>query len=354
LLGAICETIVRKGGYRFAWTGLVEQDAAHTIRPAKWAGESGGYLGRRFSWDEQGAESSPEGAAVRLRRPMVFNSIAAEPEAPWKNAALKAGFAAILAYPLMAPEREVTGVLVLCSENLHAFTDTEVTLFSELAADLGYGLEALRSAAARNEAERRAVEYHERLSRSMRRTVEALAATIEKRDPYTAGHQRRTADLAAAIARRMALSEEEREGIAVGGLVHDIGKISVPAEILNRPGPLSTFERDVVRTHAAVGQEIIGGIEFPWPVEEMVHSHHERLDGSGYPRGLKGEEIGTAARIIAVADVVEAMCSHRPHRPARSIEAALKEIRDHAGVLYDENVVDACEALFREGYRFPG
>jgi putative nucleotidyltransferase with HDIG domain len=252
----------------------------------------------------------------------------------------------VLAFPLGVPERPRLGVLSLYAESVGAFTEAEVLLLAELAGDLGYGLEALRAADQRNAAEQRAADYSARLA--------ALATTIEKRDPYTAGHQRRVAHLAVEIGRRLGLSEQQVEGLMMGGLVHDVGKIYVPSEILNRPGMLSSYEMEVIRAHPDVGREIIAGIDFPWPVADMVHNHHERLDGSGYPRGLKGDAIDLAARILAVADVVEAMSSHRPHRPSRGIDAALQEIRAHAGTRYDLRVVDACEKLFREeGFQFP-
>jgi len=182
--------------------------------------------------------------------------------------------------------------------------------------------------------------------------VDALASTIELRDPYTAGHQRRVAELAVAIARELGLSAEEQTGLRIAGLVHDVGKIVVPSEILSKPGRLSPLEMDMVRVHPEAGFNVLQGIDFPWPVAEVVHQHHERLDGSGYPQGLAGEEILLGARILAVADVVEAISSHRPYRAALGIEAALAEVEAGRGKLYDPQVVDACLAVFRNGFTF--
>ena len=179
--------------------------------------------------------------------------------------------------------------------------------------------------------------------------IAVIAAIVEARDPYTAGHQQRVSELAAAIARQMGLGENDVSGIRVGGILHDIGKISVPAEILSKPAALTTIEFDLIKTHPRVAHDLLGGIEFPWPVAEMALQHHERLDGSGYPQGLGGEEIVLEARILAVADVVEAIASHRPYRPALGIEAALEEIATNRGRLYDPLVVDACLALVHEG-----
>jgi PAS domain S-box-containing protein/putative nucleotidyltransferase with HDIG domain len=184
-------------------------------------------------------------------------------------------------------------------------------------------------------------------------TIEAVSLTVEKRDPYTAGHQRRVAELAAAIGRELGLDEDQIVGIHTGGLIHDIGKIYVPAEILARPGRLTEMEYELIKTHAQIGREIIAGVDFPWPVADMVGQHHERLDGSGYPLGLAGEAIAPEARIMAVADVVEAISSHRPYRPALGLEPALDEISRQRGILFDPDAVDACLTLFREkGFAF--
>jgi PAS domain S-box-containing protein/putative nucleotidyltransferase with HDIG domain len=182
-------------------------------------------------------------------------------------------------------------------------------------------------------------------------TVEAIAATVETRDPYTAGHQRRVADLAAAIAREMGLPAHEVEGIRFGALIHDLGKLQVPAELLAKPTRLTPLEFELIKTHPQAGYAIVKGIQFPWKVAEMVHQHHERLDGSGYPQGLKGEAIALEARILSVADVVEAMASHRPYRAGLGIDVALKEIEGKRGKWFDPQAVDACLRLFREkGY----
>jgi putative nucleotidyltransferase with HDIG domain len=179
-------------------------------------------------------------------------------------------------------------------------------------------------------------------------TIQAIVHVVETRDPYTAGHQNRVADLAGAIATEMHLPADTIEGIRTAGVIHDIGKISVPAEILAKPGKLSQKEFELIKDHPQTGYEVLKDVEFPWPIAQIIRQHHERLDGSGYPRGLTGEEVLLEARIIAVADVIEAIASHRPYRPARGIEAALAEIEQNKGVLYDASAVDACVKLFKE------
>ena len=180
-------------------------------------------------------------------------------------------------------------------------------------------------------------------------TVEAIAALYEKRDPYTAGHQRRVAQLACAIARKMGLPDEQIYGIRIIGVVHDIGKIAVPGDILTKPGRLSTEELGIIKTHPQVAYDVLKNLEFPWPVAETILQHHERLDGSGYPNGISGEDIILEARILCVADVVESMVSHRPYRQALGMERAIREIVRNKGVLYDPAVTDACSKLSSNG-----
>ncbi len=247
---------------------------------------------------------------------------------------------------LLLPLRDAAGVVGALQVDSHrpgVFRDAEeVERLVELAGDLAYGIRAQQR---REESE----QTRRALAQSLEQTIEAIAATIEVRDPYTAGHQRRTTDLAEVIAEALGLDEERRRGLHLAGAIHDIGKISIPAEILSRPGRLSDVEFEVIKTHAATGYEILKGIDFPWPVAQIVRQHHERLDGSGYPDGLQGDEILLEARILAVADVVEAISSHRPYRAALGLDVALEELRAKRGVLFDPDVVDACLALAEQG-----
>ncbi len=177
--------------------------------------------------------------------------------------------------------------------------------------------------------------------------VNALASAVEKRDPYTYGHQQNVTVLTEAIAREMGFDDDRIEGIRIASLLHDIGKIIIPGEILSRPGNLTANEFNLIKEHPRTGYEILKGIEFPWNVAEIILQHHERLDGSGYPEGLKEDEICFEAKILAVADVVEAMITHRPYRPACGREEAYKEILDNKGILYDPEVVDVCMNMLK-------
>jgi len=200
----------------------------------------------------------------------------------------------------------------------------------------------------RKQAEKELQQSYDRLRETLISTVNALASTVEMRDPYTAGHQRRVTLLACAIAEEMGLTNDQFDGLRMAGLIHDLGKLNVPAEVLSKPGRINDIEFSIIRFHPQICHDIIKTIELPWPVATIVLQHHERLDGSGYPQGLKDGEIMLEARILAVADVVEAMASHRPYRPALGIKYALEEITEHRGTLYDPEVIDACVKLFTE------
>jgi PAS domain S-box-containing protein/putative nucleotidyltransferase with HDIG domain len=210
-----------------------------------------------------------------------------------------------------------------------------------------------RDISERKRSEEKLQKSYDKLRDTMIATVNTLASTVEMRDPYTAGHQRRVTILACAMAEEMGLTEEQFDGLRMAGLVHDIGKFSVPVEILNKPGRISETEFNIIKYHSQAGYNILKEIEFPWPVAQIVLQHHERLDGSGYPQGLKNGGIMLEAKILAVADVVEAMASHRPYRPALGIDTALEEIAKNQGILYDPEIVDICKRLFiKKGFTF--
>lgn len=191
------------------------------------------------------------------------------------------------------------------------------------------------------------------LRQAVEGSIELTALMVEAKDPYTAGHQRRVSILSCAIAKEMNLSEEQIEGTKIAGLIHDLGKISIPSEILSKPGRITDIEYGLIKNHPQVGYDILKTVKFPWPIAQIVLQHHERMDGSGYPSGLSGEKILIEARILSIADVVEAISSHRPYRPALGIDKALEEISQNRGIFYDPEVVDACLKLFKEkGFKF--
>jgi len=211
-----------------------------------------------------------------------------------------------------------------------------------------YSVAIIRDITKRKQTEESLRQSHQKLEKMVDNTVDALVKIVELRDPYTSGHQKRVSKLAFAIAWELGLPERVIERIKIAALVHDIGKISIPTEILNKPAKLPEIGFALIKNHSQIGHDILMNINFPWAVEEIVLQHHERIDGSGYPRGLKDDEILIEAKIIAVADVVEAMSSHRPYRPALGIEKSLKEISLNKGILYNPEIVDACLKLFRK------
>ncbi len=347
LLQSICDLLVEVGNYKFAWIGEAQDDEKKTVRPVAAAGESKDYLNSiTIHGIDDAFGRSPAGKAIWTCKTQVSRDIARDPQfVAWRDQALTRGYLAALSVPILLGER-IYGSLNVYTTDTDAFDEQEIELLEELALDINFGLRALRTGQERDRA-------NATLQATLLQTVEALALTVEKRDPYTAGHHKRVASLAVDIATEMKLNSGYIEGIRIAGTIHDIGKISVPSEILVYPGALDEIEMQLIRRHPQTGYQIMEGVKTPWPIQQMILQHHERLDGSGYPLGLKGEEIIIEARILAVADVVEAMATHRPYRPALTIDAALEEILSGKGVRYDSRAVDACVCLFREkGYQF--
>jgi HD-GYP domain-containing protein (c-di-GMP phosphodiesterase class II) len=249
--------------------------------------------------------------------------------------------------------------IVQCASALSAKWQAEQRLLSlnvELENMVHQRTEALLRS---NEQLRREVDHRRNVQRELQQSLDhlkkiiggsvmAIAMTVEKRDPYTYGHQQRVAELARAIGVEMGLSPDQVEGLAIASAIHDIGKISLPAEILTKPSHLSSLEMSLIQAHSQAGYDILKSVDFPWPVAQIVLQHHERLNGTGYPQGLSGEGILKEARIVGVADVVETMSSHRPYRPSMGVDKALEEISAKKGILYDPEAVDACLTLIEE------
>ena len=347
LLHDMCQVLIDIGGYRMAWIGFAEHDEARSVRVAAVAGHNEGYIEQaQVSWADNERGRGPTGTAIRTGQPQVNLNFATDPRmGPWRVEALKRGYASSAALPLRDASG-VFGALTIYAGEPEAVGPNELDLFVEMAGDLAYGITAWRAGSERDAAVHRWYE-------SLEDTIGSIASTIEIRDPYTAGHQRRVAKLAAAIGGELGLPEDRIRGIYLAGLIHDVGKINIPAEILSKPGKLTALEMQFIRTHPQAGYDIVKGIEFPWPIAEAILQHHERLDGSGYPRGLAAEAVIVEARILAVADVTEAITAHRPYRPALGLDAALAEIEAGKGRLYDPAAVDACIDLFRnKGFAF--
>ena len=248
---------------------------------------------------------------------------------------------------------KVIGLLNLDSNTPGKFGEDDIKKLQPLA---NVAAIALENARLFEELQKEIAEHQqaeERLKKIMDAAIDTMSNIIEAKDPYTAGHQHRVCQLAVRIAQEMKLPEDKIEGISIASLIHDIGKISLPAEILSKPTKLTDIEFSLIKGHSQIGYDILKSIDFSYPIAKIVLQHHERLNSSGYPNNLKGDEVLLEARIIGVADVVEAMSSHRPYRPARGIDKALKEISQNKGILYDPEVVDICLKLFKEkGFKF--
>lgn len=326
----MCRAIVDVGHYRMACVCLAMDDAEKNVRVAATAGEGAEYLdGANISWGDGPRSQGPTGTAIRTGKIQVNGNFATNPRmAPWRENAMAHGFRSSISLPLKS-DGKIFGVLAIYAAAPDAFDSAEeVALLSELAEDVSFAVSIMRLRG-------RERENAQKLAHSFERTIRLLAETMELRDPYTAGHQHRVAELASAIAIEMKLTDEEVHGIYLAGLVHDIGKIAVPSEFLSKPSRLTAQEMAVVKTHSAVGADLIKDIDFQWPIAAIVRGHHEKLDGSGYPDGLKDGDICVGARVMAVADIVEAISAHRPYRPALGLERALEEIERERGVQLD-------------------
>lgn len=352
LLHNICQLLTEHGGYALAWIGYAG-NGTQSIEPVARAGRAGAYLDDGLLTGGTSPDADPEPADAAQRSGVavyVPNISAGSGGVGWRERAARRQLRSAVGLPL-SNGQAVFGTLAVYAEQTGLFDAEEVALLDELSGDLAYGITALRTRAERDQGIAERAQHLEQARKSLEETIQAIATAAEMRDAYTAGHQRRVAGLAAAIAREMQLPAEQIHGLHLAGTVHDIGKIKVPAEILSKPDRLSEIEFALIKTHAEAGYEILKGIEFPWPIAQAVRQHHERLNGQGYPQGLRGDAILLEARILAVADVVEAMASHRPYRPGLGIDAALDEISRGLEAGYDPAVVAACLRLFREqGY----
>jgi len=343
----ICEILVEAGDYRVAWLGLPDTARPGQLRIAGKAGARTDLLQAVEDRLRQGdSMESPAVKAFRTAQAVVLRGRRADNLPEEVIELLTQATISVTASLPVSASGQVIAILTVCAAQEDELGAEEISLLQEFTGYLALAIQNMRT-------ERRAQRVTDALARSALSAVAAIAKTLEKRDPYTSGHQDRVAQLSVAIARRLGWSVERIEGLRLGALIHDIGKIYVPAEILNRPGRLTENEMAIIRTHPGVGADILSESDFPWPLRDMIEQHHERMDGSGYPKGLTGEAIIPEARIIAVADVVESISSHRPYRPSLGVEAGLEEIARGRGTKFDDQVVDACIAAVREdGFQY--
>ena len=347
LLHRYCRIAVETAGYRMAWVGFAREIPDKQVVPVAWAGHEDGYLSEvKIMWDGGDLSQGPTGRAVcsgKVEATPFIPDVARL--APFLAAAEKRGYEAVIALPFETDPGSMACLSVYSATRIE-WSEPEQHLMRQVALALGYGIRTLRGTLAKEK-------YLDDLRNSLELTVQLIADIVDRRDPYTAGHQRRVANLSARIARKLALNEERTRGLRLAATIHDLGKIGIPAELLAKPTGLSRAEFTLVKEHSQIGFDIVRSVSFPWPIADMIHQHHERMNGSGYPKGISGDAILLESRILAGADVVEAMASHRPYRAARGIDVALEELLKDRGTLFDSAVVDACVQVFREdGFTF--
>jgi PAS domain S-box-containing protein len=350
LLQSICEAITRQSIYVLAWVGIAEEGPAKKIRIAASAGKAIHHLdGLELSWaDEERWSRSPAAICIRTGEMQnTFDTETSESYAPWRERARQYGIRSVVCIPLPV-ENGWRGVLVIYAATPKAFEGPAIEVLQHLAKQIVHAVHALDQGLALKAGEIDLANLQSKLNEALSAMVAPMVAAMEMRDPYTAGHETRVATIAVAIGKEMGWTHERLHGLQVAAQVHDIGKISIPSEILTKPTRLTAGEWGMIREHPETGYTILKDIPFAWPIAEIVRQHHERLDGSGYPRGLKGDAILPEAKVLAVADMVEAMGSHRPYRTAMELEVVLRQIESEAGSLLDAETVRVCAALFRE------
>jgi len=350
LLQTICEAITNQSAYVVAWIGIADEGPEKTIRIAASAGSAAGYLdGLDLSWSEdEPSGRGPTGICVRTGTVQLANDTSTAPAFDaWRERARQFGIRSSASIPLVI-KGSWKGALVVYAKSSNAFETAPIEVFQHLSEQVVRGILALEQTQNLIAERYHLEETQKQLTEALTASVGAIVTAMEMRDPYTAGHESRVAEIAVAIGSEMGWNDGRLQGLRMAAMVHDIGKISIPAEILTKPTQLSSGEWTLIREHPETGYSILRKIPFTWPVAEAVRQHHERLDGSGYPRGLKGDAILPEARILAVADIVEAMTCHRPYRPGMALETVLEKIEKDAGTLLDPEVVRVCVKLFRE------
>ncbi|MGD9956125.1 MAG: HD domain-containing phosphohydrolase [Candidatus Nanopelagicales bacterium] len=339
LLDEMCRTVVEAGSYALAWYGRAVRDERCTVQPVARAGDLAGYVDEvTITWDDSRTGRGPTGTAIRTGTTQAKQSFDDDDYEPWRDVAERRGFRSSISLPVVV-NGKVDGALMVYAYDQHAFDDQSRGLLEDLAADVGYGIERIRDA--------------EQLTEALKSSVLVLAAAVEARDPYTAGHQTHVGVLAEAIGRELGLDDDRIQGLVLGASIHDLGKISISHSTLGKTGDLDDSEWEILKAHPTTGWTIANRFPWPWPIAEMIHQHHERMDGSGYPRGLVGEEILLESRIIAVADLYEAMANDRPYRTAPGADRAVAILHEGRGALFDAEVIDAFDRVLARGFEFP-
>jgi putative nucleotidyltransferase with HDIG domain len=349
LISGVCNAIVNQPPYILAWVGLAMHDDLKTVQVVGTHGAAADYAkGIDVKWSpDTPTGQGPTGLCIQTSLPVLISDTDSDSRfSPWKERAKPYGIRSVIAVPIKDHEPQAIGALTVYANLPSAFGEIETQLFESLAKEIGFGLTAIEKQRLLDKEVKERERLNDQLVNALNTTIEAMSKTMEWRDPYTAGHQKKVALLSQAIARKLGWSEEKIRGLYLAALVHDMGKIATPAEILTKPSMLSETEMTLIKEHPRTGYDILKDIPFTWPIAQAVYQHHERLDGSGYPNGISGDAIIPEARILAVADTIEAMTSHRPYRPGLGLGKAIELVKAEAGKSLDSSICQvACELL---------
>ena len=349
LISGVCNAIVNQPPYILAWVGLAMHDDLKTVQVVGTHGAAADYAkGIDVKWSpDTPTGQGPTGLCIQTSLPVLISDTDSDSRfSPWKERAKPYGIRSVIAVPIKDHEPQAIGALTVYANLPSAFGEIETQLFESLAKEIGFGLAAIEKQRLLDKEVKEREHLNDQLVNALNTTIEAMSKTMEWRDPYTAGHQKKVALLSQAIARKLGWSEEKIRGLYLAALVHDMGKIATPAEILTKPSMLTETEMTLIKEHPKTGYDILKDIPFTWPIAQAVYQHHERLDGSGYPNGISGDAIIPEARILAVADTIEAMTSHRPYRPGLGLGKAIELVKAEAGKSLDSSICQvACELL---------
>ena len=347
LISGVCNAIVNQSPYILAWVGLAMHDNLKTVQVIGSHGVAADYAkGIDVKWSpDTSAGKGPTGQCIQTSLPVLILDTENDPRfLPWRERSKPYGIRSVIAVPIKDHEPQAIAALTVYANLPNAFGEVEIQLFESLAKEIGFGLAAIEKQQLLDEEIKERERLNDQLIKTLNSTIEAMSKTMEWRDPYTAGHQKKVALLSQAIARKLGWGEERIKGLYLAALVHDLGKIATPSEILTKPSMLTETELALIKEHPKTGYDILKDIPFTWPIAQAVYQHHERIDGSGYPNQLMGDAIIPEAKILAVADTIESMTSHRPYRPGLGLEKAILQVKSEAGKTLDPAICEvACQ-----------
>lgn len=355
LISGVCNAIVNQSPYILAWVGLAMHDNLKTVQVIGSHGVAADYAkGIDVKWSpDTSAGKGPTGQCIQTSLPVLILDTENDPRfLPWRERSKPYGIRSVIAVPIKDHEPQAIAALTVYANLPNAFGEIEIQLFESLAKEIGFGLAAIEKQRLLDEEIKERERLNDQLIKTLNSTIEAMSKTMEWRDPYTAGHQKKVALLSQAIARKLGWEEERIKGLYLAALVHDLGKIATPSEILTKPSMLTETELALIKEHPKTGYDILKDIPFTWPIAQAVYQHHERIDGSGYPNQLVGDAIIPEAKILAIADTIESMTSHRPYRPGLGLEKAILQVKSEAGKTLDPAICEvACQLIEQDEFQ---